>query len=136
MKHASWIFLLLILVLCELPLQLRAQGPNDSEPTKQGEFEMKKVCFDVARHVYEKDFEKSKNDGVVVLKPLYTYSKKLNTCVMYGGFVDKDETSFFIFDALTNVEIASSILKGNKTIEGLSKEDFNRKKKAFFPDAP
>lgn len=95
---------------------------------------MKRVCFDAGRRLYETEF-KNPGGGQSPLNPLYTYSEKLNTCVMFAGLIGKDQFSVFLIDALSNVEIASSIRTGKQTV-GLSREEFDRKKKEFFPEAP
>jgi hypothetical protein len=134
MKRALWIVLPLSFVSCEAAPAVKPQAPAVGDSRNLEQFELKKACFDIGRRLYEAEF-KHPGGGQVALNPLYTYSKELNTCVMFGGFVGKDQTSFFLVDALSNVELASSIRAGGETI-GLSREEFDRKKKAFFPEVP
>lgn len=135
MKHAFWIFLSLLFVSCEPAPTVRTTVPNVDEPKNlKEEFELKRACFDVGRRLYEAEFNKP-SEGEIALKPRYTYSRELNTCVVFAGFIGKDNTSFFLVDALSNVELASSFQFGRKTI-GLSREEFKQKEKMFFPDAP
>ena len=56
---------------------------------------------------------------------------------MYFGFIKMREqvtVSHFLVDALTNIEIASSISVGGATLDGLSQEEFLQVKSEFFPE--
>ena len=126
--------ILLMSVSCERQPLPESQPPQpDGDARILAQFELKKTCFEIGRHLYEAQFKATA--GKVALKPLYTYSKELNTCVMYVGFVGKKHqaTSHFLLDALSNIEIASSVTVGGTTV-GLSQDEFERVKSEFFPE--
>ena len=69
---------------------------------------MKKTCLEIGRQLYEAEYKETA--GSVTLKPVYTYSEDLNTCVAYFGFIStsNNSVSHFLVDTLSNIEIASS----------------------------
>lgn len=97
------------------------------------EFDLKVRCFELGRRLWEAEFQ-SPQPGQVSTNPMFTYSKELNTCVLYAGYLGPTHTSEFLIDVLGNRELASSIRMADAGTFGLSKDDFAARKRAFFPE--
>jgi hypothetical protein len=113
-------------------VQQQPPGPATRDALKQDAFDKKLICHERGRRLYESEF-KNPGGGQSPLNPQFAYSEKLNSCVMFAGFLGNNGTvSEFLIDVLSNIEIASSSRNPRGTF-GLSKQDFETKKKEFFP---
>jgi hypothetical protein len=104
--------------------------------SEESEFARKTKCFEVGRLLYE-DLMLGRETSSS-LDPLYTYSKELNTCVAYLGWFSFSEgqefRTEFLIDVLSNMSILESLRFGADAV--FPSDEFDRQKKAFFPDAP
>ena len=101
-------------------------------------FARKTKCFEVGRLLC-KDLTLARepyDEGLVDLNPMYTYSKELNTCLGYFGWLNLlQESRFeFVLDVLSNITILQSAKVGADAL--VSSVEFDRQMRAFFPDAP
>jgi hypothetical protein len=108
----------------------------------ESEFARKTKCFEVGRLLY-KDLTLARepyDEGLVDLNPMYTYSKELNTCLGYFGwlnFREGNESRFeFVLDVLSNITILQSAKVGADALSPSDSDEFKRQLRAFFPDAP
>jgi len=104
----------------------------------ESEFARKTKCFAVGRLLY-KDLTESYDEGLgLPLNPMYTYSKELNTCLGYFGWLNiLQESRFeFVLDVLSNITILESIKVGADALSPSDSDEFKRQLRAFFPDAP
>ncbi len=99
-------------------------------------FSMKQECQKAGDKLYQADVNSLGQNGLFV--PKYAYNKSLNTCLYFGGHIEKDWINKWIKDSFTNEEIISFMRSGEQVILGdtcpscLSNEDFDERKRKLF----
>ena len=106
-------------------------GTTLSSESTRTEFDLKVRCQEIGRRYWDLEFGKLES-GTIAINPSYTYSKELNTCVVYAGMMSKAGRSEFLIDVLSNRELASSSRYGDVRT-GQPQEEFEVKKRQFFP---
>lgn len=99
-------------------------------------FSMKQECQKAGDKLYQTD---AKSTGAnTLLVPEYAYNKSLNTCLYFGGSIEKDWINKWVKDSFTNEEVISFMRSGEQVVLGsicpgcLSNEAFDERKRELF----
>lgn len=99
-------------------------------------FSMRQECQKAGDKLYQADVKSMGVNSLFV--PEYAYNKSLNTCLYFGGHIEKDWINKWVKDSFTNEEIVSFMRSGEQVVMGstcpscLSNEDFDKRKQELF----
>lgn len=99
-------------------------------------FSMKQECQKAGDKLYQADVKSMGANSLFV--PEYAYNKSLNTCLYFGGHIEKDWINKWVKDSFTNEEIISFMRSGEQVVLGstcpscLSNEAFDERKRELF----
>ena len=99
-------------------------------------FSMRQECQKAGDKLYQADVKSLGQNSLFV--PEYAYNKLLNTCLYFGGHIEKDWINKWVKDSFTNEEIISFMRSGEQVVLGstcpscLSNEDFDERKSELF----
>ena len=141
-SNKTWIIVLMVLIVAVAGyFYFSKDGKFSLEANKQQQeqnflFSMKQECQKAGDMLYQADV-KSMGENTLLI-PEYAYNKSLNTCLYFGGHIEKNWVGKWVKDSLSNKEIISFMRSGEQVILGsacpncLSSESFDERKRELF----